>query len=215
MAKSLDELSKILSHAEWFYHDNLKIMRRKDVYSYEYIDSWEKFEETALPPKEAFYSNISDKDYEHAKEVWDLITPEKDHVTLGDYHDIYLAADVLLLAVVFETFRDMCLENYRLDPAHFYTALGLAWQAALKYTDIKLELLSDYDMLLMYEKGIRGGITQAVHRLAKTNNKYMWEQYNPTEDSIYLQYLDVNNLYGEAISQHLTTHGFKWMSNIE
>ena len=138
-----------------------------------------------------------------------MITPEGDNVTFGDYHDVYLTTDVLLLADVFETFRDMCLENYRLDPAHFYTAPGLAWQAALKYTGIKLELLTDYDMLLMFEKGIRGGITQAVHRYAKANNKYMGNQYNPLEESIYLEYLDVNNLYGRAMSQELPTHGFK------
>ena len=102
-----------------------------------------------------------------------------------------------------------------MDPAHFYTAPGLSWQAALKYTGVKLELLTDYDMLLMFEKGIRGGITQAVHRLAKANNKYMGNQYNAKEVSIYLQYLDINNQYGVGMSQDLPTHGFKWMSNIK
>ena len=116
-----------------------------------------RFEETRLPPKEAFYSNlnmegISDKDYEHAQQVWNII----DEKTLGEYHDIYLKTDVLLLADVFENFRYTCLEHYELDPAHFYTAPGLAWIAALKITGIKLELLTDYDMFLMVEKGIRG-----------------------------------------------------------
>ena len=114
---------------------------------------------------------IKDKDYEHAQQVWNRITPEGDQVTLGDYHDVYLATDVLLLADVFETFRDTCLQHYKLDPAYFYTAPGLAWQAALKYTGVNLELLTDLDMLLMFEKGIRGGITQAVHRYAKANNQ--------------------------------------------
>ena len=140
---------------------------------------------------------------------------KEDQVTLGDYHDVYLATDVLLLADVFETFRDTCLQHYKLDPAHFYTAPGLAWQAALKYTGVKLELLTDQDMLLMFEKGIRGGITQAVHRYAKANNKYMGDSYNPSEESSYLQYLDANNLYGWAMSQELPTDGFKWISNVE
>ena len=143
------------------------------------------------------------------------MNPEGDEVTLGDYHDAYLATDVLLLADVFENFRDVCLQNYKLDPAHFYTAPGLAWQAALKYTGVKLELLTDYDMLLMFEKGIRGGITQAVRRYAKANNKYMGELYKPDDERSYLQDLDANNLYGWAMSEALPTHGFKWVKNVE
>ena len=125
-----------------------------------------------------------------------------------------LKTDVLLLADVFDTFRNKCLKNYKLDPAHFYNAPGLAWQALLKTAaeycaheerhkecevcpdKFRLELLTDIDMLLMVEKGIRGGITQAVKRYAKANNKYMKDLYNPDELSIYLQYLDANNLYG-------------------
>ena len=112
-------------------------MRRKGVYPYEYMDGWKKFEETSLPPKDAFYSRlnmkgISDQDYEHAQQVWNRITPEHENITLGDYHDVYLATDVLLLADVFETFWDTCLKDYMLDQAHFYTAPGLVWQALLK-----------------------------------------------------------------------------------
>ena len=120
MAKSLDELSSNLSDGQCknlreFYKDEdvFKLMRRKGVYPYEYMDSWERFEETKLPPKEAFYSKLNMKgisvaDYEHAEKVWERITPEGERVTLGDYHDVYLATDVLLLADVFETFRDTC-----------------------------------------------------------------------------------------------------------
>jgi len=118
-----------------------------------------------------------------------------------------------LLADVFETFRETCLEHYKLDLTHFYTAPGLAWKAALKYTGIKLELLTDIDMLLMFEQGIRGGITQAVKRYAKANNKYMEEMYNSEESSRFLQYLDANNLYGGAMIKKLPTHGFKWVNN--
>ena len=180
------------------------------------MDNWEKFKETRLPAKEAFYSKlnmrcISDKDYEHAQQVWNSMTEK----TLGSYHDIYLNTDVLILVDVFENFRDTCLKHYKLDPAHFYTSPGLSWVAALKFTKINLELLTDYDMLLMFEKGIRGGITQAVHRYSKANNKYIRDLYNPEEESSYLQYLDANNLYGWAMSQDLPTDNFKWEKNVE
>ena len=115
---------------------------------------------------------------------------------IGDYHDLYLRTDVVLPANVFEAFRDTCLKHYSLDPVHFYMAPGLAWKACLKKTGVRLELLTNSDMLLMFERGIRGGITQAVHRYALANNKYMGDLYNPNKESSYLQYLDANNLYG-------------------
>ena len=167
---------------------------------------------------------ISDQDYEHAQQVWN--TMEKK--TLGCYHDTYLATDVLLLADVFETFPNTCLKNYKLDPAHFYTATGLARQALLKTAvenceheigrkdcelcpdEFRLKLLTDMDMLLMVQKGIQGGITQVVKRYAKANNKYMKDLYNADEKSIYLQYLDATNHYGWAVVPNLPTHGFKW-----
>ena len=108
-------------------------MRRKSVYPYEYMDGWKKFEETSLPPEDAIYSSlnikgISDQDYEHAQQVWNIIEKK----TLGCYQDTYLKTDVLLLADIFETFRNTCLKNYKLDPAHFYTTPGLEWQALFK-----------------------------------------------------------------------------------
>ena len=112
------------------------------------------------------------------------------------------------MANVFKAFRDVCLKTYDLDPAHFYTAPGLAWKAFLKKTRIKLELLLDPDMLLMFERGIRGGITQSIHRLTKANNPYISSEFN--EKTNYLQYLDANNLYGWVMSQHLPTGKFKW-----
>ena len=115
---------------------------------------------------------------------------------MGEYHDLYLRTDVILLANVFESFRNVCMENYGLDPAHFYTATGLAWKACLKKTGIRLELLQDPDMLLMFERGIRDGITQSVHRYAAANNPYM-EEYDSNKPTNYLQYLDANNLYGQ------------------
>ena len=176
------------------------------------MDSLERLDETKLPPKEAFYSKlmgegISNEYYEHAKKVWEVF----DMKTLQDYHDLYNKTDVLLLADVFENFKKICLNNYKLDPAHYFTAPGLAWDAFLKITNVELELLSDIDMLLMIEKGIRGGVSMISNRYGKANNKYMGKSFNEKEPSKYIQYLDANNLYGWAMSKPLPTHGFKWM----
>ena len=186
------------------------LLTRKGIYPYEYVSSWDKFTETQLPPIEAFYSNlnmsnVSEVDYEHAQRVWGEFKIND----LGEYHDLYLHTDVILLVNIFEAFRDTCLEHYSLDPAHFYTSPGLAWKACLKRTGVRLELLTDPDMLLMFEHGIRGGITQAVHRYAEANNKYMDDRFSPKSESSYLQYLDANNLYGWVMSQSLPTGGFR------
>ena len=172
------------------------------------MDGWEKFEETDLPSEDAFYNRlnmkgISDQDHAHVQQAWNTIEKK----TLGCYHDTYLKTDVLLLADVFEAFRDTRLNNYGLDPTHFYTATGLAWPALLKTAteycehekrrkecelcpdEFRLGLLTNLDMLLMIEKGIWGGISQAVKRYARAHNKYMKDLYNLDELSIYLQYL--------------------------
>ena len=128
---------------------------------------------------------------------------------MSDYHDLYVQSDTLLLADVFENFRNTCIKVYELDPAHFLSAPGLAWQACLKKTEVKLELLTDADMLLMVEKGIRGRICHGIYRYAKTNNKYM-KNYNKNKEESFLKYLDPNNLYGWAMSQKLPVSGFKW-----
>ena len=117
-----------------------------------------------------------------------------------------MQSDTLLLADVFNNFRNMCLKEYELDPAHFLSLPGLAWKACLKKTNIELELLTDYDMLLMVEQGIGGGICHSIHRYAKANNKYM-KNYNKNEQSSYIQYLDANNLYGCTMSQKLPVNG--------
>ena len=196
------------------FRENVELLTRKGVYPYDYVSSNEKLSETQLPPKEEFYSklndeDITDDDYQHAINVWNTFKCK----TIRDYHDLYLKSDVLLLSDVFENFRKTCLKHYNLDPAHYYTSPGLAWDACLKETGQELQLLHDYDMLMMFEKGIRGGISHISKRYAEANNKYM-KDYDPDEPSTYIQYLDANNLYGWAMSQSLPTHGFKWMKNL-
>ena len=112
---------------------------------------------------------ITSVDYRHAKRVY----KEFKLKSLGDYHDLYVKSDTLLTADIFENFRNNCIEIYELDPALVLSATGLAWQAGLKKIGVKLELLTDIDMLLMVEKGIKGGICQVIHRYTKANNKYM------------------------------------------
>ena len=153
--------------------------------------------------------DITDVHYRHGKTVFEYLINKN----LGYYHDLYIQSDTLLLVGVFENFRNTCIKVYELDPAHFLSAPRLAWLACLKKADVKLELLTDVDILLMVEKGIRGGISNAVYRYAKANNKYM-KNYNKIRDESFLQHLDANNLYGWAMSQKLPVSGFKWNKNM-
>ena len=201
--------------SKFYSGKRLSLLLRKGVFTYDYMADITKLDETSLPTIEDFYNrlngeSISPEDYKHAQDVWGHF----DCKTMRDYHDLYLKSDVLLLADVFETFRDLCALNYKLDPSHYYTAPGLAWDAALFKTGTKLDLVTDPDMYLMTERGIRGGISMISHRHSLANNKYM-KNYNPNEESKYITYLDANNLYGHAMSQPLPTSDFRWMESQE
>ena len=210
------ELIKRFASTYEFCNGNLNkfiLLLRKGVYPYQYMDNWERFDETLLPSKESFYSNlnvenIDDINYRYGNNMFKRFKLKN----LGECHDLCVQSDTLLLADVFENFRNTCLKVYELDRAHFLLLPGLAWQACLKKTNVKLELLTDYDMLLIVEEGIRGGICHSIHRYAKANNKYM-ENYNKNEESSYIQYLDANNLYRWAMSQKLPVNNFKWVED--
>ena len=178
------------------------------------MDSWERFTETALPPKESFYSefnleDISDEDYVQAQEVWNVFEIKN----LGEYHDLYVQSDTLLLSDIFEKFRETCIEIYKLDPARFLSAPGLAWKACLKKTGRELELSSDYEKYLVIESGIKGGICQSILRYAEANNKYM-KNYNKDIKSSFLEYYDANKLYGWAMCKKLPIGNFRWATDL-
>ena len=144
----------------------------------------------------------------HAQKLWDAFEIKN----RGEYHDLYVQSDTLSLADVFETFKNKCLETYGLDPVYFVSATGLAWQACLKNTGVQLELLTDYEMILMIKKRIRGRICQTTHRYATANNRYM-KNYDKSNESLCIESLDANNLYGWAMSQKLPVKGFKWVKH--
>ena len=212
---SLKPLTELINKFQNTYklcnNDNEKfiLLLRKGIYPYKYIDNWNKFDETLLPSKEEFYSdlnmsNISDKEYDHANKVWNTFNIKK----LVEYHNIYVQSDTALLSDVFENFRNRSLEEYELEPCYFVSAPGLAWDRILKITNVKLELLTDVHMLLSIEEGTRGGISQVIHKYATANNKYMKKLDNKLI-SIFLQYLDANNLYGWAMCKKFPIGGFK------
>ena len=171
------------------------LLLRKGVYPYEYIDDWDRFNEEKLPNKSDFYSSlntedISEIDYRHALKVFNKFNIKN----LGEYH---VQSDTILLADVFESFRNLYIETYKLDPAYFLSLAGLVWQACLKHSKIKLDLISDIDMLLFLEDGIRGRICHSVLRNAKANNKYM-KDYDEKKESSFLIYTDYNDLCGKS-----------------
>ena len=200
---------------EEFRGEFLKLVKQKGVYPYEYMDSFKKFSKDKLRDASKFFSFLKDvcigkKDYSKANNIWNVFKMN----TMGDYHDIYLKTGVLLLADVFEKFINMCLGYYGLDPCHYFSSPGLSWDAVLRMTKIELDLISDIEMHLFIEKGMRGGISYIAKRHSKANNKYM-ECYGISKESMYITYLDANNLYGWGMSQYFPYSGFKWLNKKE
>jgi hypothetical protein len=192
-----------------------KLLLRKGVYPYDYVDDETKFADTLPPPEGVFYNklkleHISDEDYKHVHNVWRSFGCNN----LGDYHDLYLKADVLILADVFEAFRSFALENYGLDPVHYITLPSFSWDALLKYSGVKLELLRNADMYHFFSAGIRGGVSTITHRYAKANNPLL-PDHDATKHSSYIVYLDINNLYGWAMKQKLPVGDFEYVGEMD
>ena len=201
--------------SEFQDEDVANLLLRKNVYPYDYMNDERRFQETRIPPKDAFYSeikksHINEEDYSHACKVFRHLGLSN----LGDYSDLYLKTDVLLLTDIFENFRDISMRDYRLDPCHFYSAPGLSWSAMLLMTKVNLELLTDIDDLLLWERGCRGGISQISHRYAEANNPYL-SDYDPSRPHSYIVYVDAVNLYGWASMQPLPIGGFRRMTQEE
>ena len=221
MSSSLDKLVSNLPKDDLIYTskdfkgERLDLMSQKGVYPDNFMDNFEKFNQMELPTKNKFYSilndqHITDDEYDHAKKVWKTFNIK----TMGEYHDLYLMSDVLLLTDVFENFRKSCMQYYKLGPCHYFTSPGLSWDAMLKMTNIKLELMTDIDMFQFTEKGMHGGVSYIANLYGNANNKYM-KEYDEKAPSKYIKYLDANNLYGWAMSQYLPTGNFKWMTDKE
>ena len=211
MAMSLDKLVKFSNKdlpimKTFFNNENdFNLLTEKGIFPYEWFDSLDKMNDTCLPEIEAFTSKlsgtkISEKDYDRANSIWKHFNME----SFKDYHDLYLKTDVLLLSDVFENFRTKCFKYYGLDPVFYFTCANLAWDCILKYTAIELEMITDQDMYMFFEKGIRGGISQVgSQRYAKKSNKNV------------MKYVDCNNLYGYCMLDKIPYKDFKWLTNEE
>ena len=190
-----------------------KMLTRKGVYPYSYMDSFNKFEEGELPERDAFTNDltkkkISDDDWKFVNDLWITFGLQ----TLGELHDLYMETDTLLLADVFENYRKVIHRNYELDPIHFYTAPSLSWSAGLKYTGVKLEIPTDVNIHMFIDRGLRGGISMVANHFAKANNSMLPpEFYDKDSKQSFIKFVDANNLYGWAMSQFLPTGGFKWV----
>uniref|UniRef100_A0A0K8SU06 DNA-directed DNA polymerase n=1 Tax=Lygus hesperus TaxID=30085 RepID=A0A0K8SU06_LYGHE len=191
------------------------LLLRKGVYPYQYIGNWEVLEETELPPRDAFNSDLTEEpitegDYAHAKKVWNHFGIKN----LMGYTRLYLTSDIILLADLFQNYRKLSLQQYGIDPAWHYTSPGFFWEAMLKMTGVKLEIIKDIDMLQFIESGIRGGITNCIKRHAIANNPLIPERYDSQKPHNFIMYVDVNNLYGWSMSNPLPYGGFQWVEDV-
>ena len=209
-SKDFKCLSKVFKDDE-----QLDLVNCKGVYPCEWVDSFKKFRKDSLPSKGCFFSSlkgkgISDEEYSRAYKVWNVFGMK----TFGEYHDIYLKCDVLLLCDVFEKFIDSCLKYYGLDPCHYFSSPGLAWDAMLKMSGIRLRLIDDIDMYLFIERGMRGGISYIAKRYCRANNEFV-EGYDEDMEKSFITYWDVNNLHGAAMLEYLPYDEFEWVEKGE
>ena len=214
---SLDALVTTLETKDYcqlsnHFQKNCDILQKKGVFPYSFFDSFEKLSEKLLPQHADQWINslsgqidVSEEDIQHANKVWNMFGCKK----LGDYLMLYLKTDVILLADVFEKCRRLFDQVYGLDPCHYYSAPNISWDAMLKTTKVKLDLLSDIDMLLFCERAIRGGLNGIGEKqYMKANNKYLHD-FDEEKPSTYGVFLDVFNLYGGAKMKKLPTRGFE------
>ena len=187
-----------------------EMMKRKGVFPYSYFNSLSKLQESSLPPRSAFKNDLSgeecaEEDYRFAQRAWQ----ESDCQTFGDYLMVYLKLDVILLACVFERFRQKTMEQDGLEPIHFVSLPGLSFQSAFKMTGERIHLLTDLEMYTFFERGIRGGMTFVNKHLVRSENII----HNNTELTQHLAYIDQNNLYGNALSKPLPHSEFCWVED--
>ena len=204
MSSSLDKLVSNLPKDDLIYTSKafkgkrLDLMSQKGVYPYNFMDSFENFNQMELPNKDQFYSilndqHISNDEYDHAKKVWKTFNIK----TMGEYHDLYLVSDVLLLTDVFENFRKTCMQYYKLDPCHYFTSPGLSWDAMLKMTNIRLELMTDIDMFQFIKKGMHGGVSYIANRYGNANNKYIKNMMRRHPQSISCILMQITSMAGQ------------------
>ena len=215
--KSLDYLTKTIDDNDRIslkqeFGKNYQLLTKKGIYPYDYFDNTKKYNEQKLPDKKEFFNkinnkNISDEDYNHAKNVFEKFKCEN----LLDYSILYLKSDICHLSDIFQKFSKFAYETYELDPRHSYTLPGFSWQAMLKMTKIKLELISDPDMYLFLMDSIRGGISVCNKKHVIADNKYIDKN---TKNNKYLMYLDANNLYCVSMVQSLPYKNFKWSNDL-
>lgn len=222
LGTSLDKLAKSMTKDDFhcLHHSfpneiEFNLLTRKGVYPYNHMTGWESYLEKSLPPMDVFYNSmtndhISSDDYKHAELIWSQFKINN----LGEYTDLYLKTDVMLLTDIFQNFRKTCKLYYQLDPAFYVTAPSLSFDAMLLKTGVKLELIDNLEIIRMIQNGIRGGICMCSHRHAKANHKYM-SDYDPSQQDSFIVYLDCNNLYGYSMCQSLPESNFRFLDQGE
>ena len=230
LVRGLPERENIFMR-RYFGEENAKLLNRKGIYPYEYLDSLERFEETSLPPREKFDSylgngnvyeegdekgkiepdKVSEEDYAYAQRVWEELGCQN----FGEYTETYCMADTLQLADVFEAYRRETMETFGIDPVCYPTLSSVAQDAMLKLTGAEVELLTDENMYLFFEEGVRGWVSMACKRYSKANNKYLGDRYDPNKEEVHILYHDANALYGGCLMQPLPYKNFRWMGKGE